>query len=234
MPASGRTSAGLARVTGLHAIGQTIKRNHRAPRQVPIKSEAPVIPVVKPKGVDSGCQTEEPSYMDRMYDALSKAPVGTNNAQNAYTNKANVMTVKSAELISKPPFVLAELQTTCEKVTPGYFFFSKPNVSQEPAITNGGCDVDLVYRLKMFAAFQTRSMQLATTLKQRCIKILDEYDMTKFSEDEKYSLVMHAVAEAMVVDPLELMMFERLKEANAQLQVFKQEIANFQSSPHPA
>lgn len=166
-----------------------------------------------------------------------------NELQNVKSKKQNILSIKTEENRKKPPFHFQHMSTyrantTLEKAIDIVALRSNIGggleewlrtkcAANRKAATFGGCDVDLVYKLKSHAAFQTRSMQLATTLKNRCMKYLDEYDLSKWTEREKYDLMMYAVCEAMVVDKMELMLFERLKEEAASYKRFKEGSSNF-------
>lgn len=64
-------------------------------------------------------------------------------------------------------------------------------------------DADLVYALKMEAAFQQRSVSLLLQLKQKARKWLAAWDLSAYTSQEIYEMAMKAVGQAMLVDEWE-------------------------------
>lgn len=65
-------------------------------------------------------------------------------------------------------------------------------------------DVDLVYALKMEAAFIPRSISLLTQLKQKARKWLNNWDLSNYTSEAIYKMTMNAIAQAMLVDQEEM------------------------------
>lgn len=65
-------------------------------------------------------------------------------------------------------------------------------------------DVDLVYALKMEAAFQPRTQTLLLQLKQKARKFLAGFDMSAYSTKEQYEMAMKAIGQAMLVSTEEM------------------------------
>lgn len=70
-------------------------------------------------------------------------------------------------------------------------------------------DVDLVYALKMEAAFIPRSISLLQQLKQKARKWLAGWDMSLYTSQQIYEMTMNAIGQAMLVDTHE----ERVRAA---------------------
>lgn len=64
-------------------------------------------------------------------------------------------------------------------------------------------DSDLVYVLKMDAAFQQRSVSLLLQLKQKARKWLAGWDMSAYTSQQIYEMAMKAIGQAMLVDEWE-------------------------------
>lgn len=65
-------------------------------------------------------------------------------------------------------------------------------------------DVDLVYALKMEAAFQPRTTNLLLQLKQKARKFLAGWDMSAYSTKEQYEMAMKAIGQAMLISTEEM------------------------------
>lgn len=64
-------------------------------------------------------------------------------------------------------------------------------------------DVDLVYHLKMEAAFVPRTPQLLVQLKHRARKWMAQWDCSHYSSKEQYRIMMAAIGQAMCIDQWE-------------------------------
>lgn len=64
-------------------------------------------------------------------------------------------------------------------------------------------DVDLVYALKLEAAFVPRSVSLMLQLKQKAKKWLGNWDLSAYTSEQVYRMVVGAVGQAMLVDQAE-------------------------------
>lgn len=142
-----------------------------------------------------------------------------NYAKNCYSAKIDDLTVLDPENVVKPPFTFTALNTMRPKTfTDKFIEFVTRRPGGRQAINAGRCDLDLVYRLKMYAALQPRTMCLANSLKMRAIRMIDEYNLKDLDSAFIYDLVMYSVAEAMVIDQAELDLRKRIKQ-DARVQV---------------
>lgn len=65
-------------------------------------------------------------------------------------------------------------------------------------------DADLVYALKMEAAFQPRTTSLLLQLKQKARKFLAGWDMSAYSSQQQYEMAMKAIGQAMLISTEEM------------------------------
>nr|QQP18779.1 hypothetical protein 1 [Soybean thrips tombus-like virus 2] len=115
---------------------------------------------------------------------------------NVKSVKFNEHSTVDKETIERPPFV-TELVPTFK--TPGKlrkFINVTFGLPPKEARTSYKVDEDLLHRLRLYAAFQPRTMSLANSLKMRAIRYFDDHNATNLTSAMQYRLIMNSVTEA--------------------------------------
>lgn len=86
---------------------------------------------------------------------------------------------------------------------------------------SGMSDSDMTYYLKMSAALQPRTTALATTLRNKAIRFMTEFDCGATSLEEAYRMIMASVAEALAIDPMEELVAKTMADDKKQLDVMQ-------------
>lgn len=105
--------------------------------------------------------------------------------------QANLLNIRETESqLEKPVFVLQDFTPKTLVDT-----HCKRSVNKKMVT-----DDDLVYYLKLEAAFLERTPLLHVQLKMKAQRFLKEFDMSLYTQKEKYQMVLRAVASAMLID----------------------------------
>lgn len=162
---------------------------------------------------------------------LGKTDVATlnNEAPNFKTPKIDHLTRRTEEHQKKAPFVFSD-QPTQPRPAPllsakVYTRLYKPFTC--PAVNDGRVDKDLLYHLRLYSAFQPRTLTLANSLKMRAIRWMGDYNCRGLGSDDIYHIVVNTVIEAFTIDEHEM----RIKARVAQDTMFKENNAYFRSGP---
>lgn len=163
-------------------------------------------------------------------------PTHTKNKQemvNIKTIKNNSEARKGTDLEKKPDFAFDNHAVRVYK--PPFFskrcmqrYYRPVHLFNREAVTNGRVDTDLVYNLKLYSAFQPRTISLANSLKMRAIRWMNDFNMSDvISSQEMYEIVINSVVEAMQIDVNE----KRIKKRDEQDNQFKSWNEYFRSGP---
>lgn len=131
----------------------------------------------------------------------------------AYKSKKNYASVLRTDFEKKPQWLHDEYvreipRNPVWEAVRRLFGFKKPKISR----CSKASDSDLVYFLKMSSCFMPRTTNLACSLKNKAIRFLTEFDMGELTMKEAYTMLVNSVAEALVVDPLEVTFAKRIRD----------------------
>jgi len=99
---------------------------------------------------------------------------------------------------------------------PGYFERRKLRAQPLPASD------ELVFKLKLEAAFRPRTPELFLQLKNKAVRYLEQFDTTQLTQRALYNLVVNAVGEAMTIGQEEANVRQALKNSEQLRETHKQ------------
>lgn len=210
----------------------------RAPaRQVPVP--APRRPARRERRVDNvpdivtelqeevrrlRAELEELRGAQGMGGAILPAPavLEGNSPKNEMANfrsiKRDQDTERSADHMKKPPMVF-DAEKWRRPVAPRTASLTSPRVltrlwqtRHRDAVTADRVDSDLLYHLRLYSAFQPRTLTLVNSLKMRAIRWMGDFNCVGLDSQEIYTIITNTVIEAFTIHEEERKLKTRIAE----------------------
>lgn len=135
-----------------------------------------------------------------------------NFIRNIKSKKVNDLSTIDEDMVKRPPMVfdsavVKKTPTRLGKLINGVF-----GREAKDARTTGKVDEDLLYHLRLYSAFQPRTMAMANSLKMRALRFIDDHNSTNLTSFAQYELIIASVTEAMIPGKMELTFRKRMEE----------------------
>lgn len=163
------------------------------------RGSPPPVPNAPPLHIDIAVGTEQPELQIR-----DEAPVGAplyrmTNKKKVYSAGVKQMhplhVLPDKEQEEAPLFIYDPVGCT-----PAKLFDRATPCQRKKLIASFKTDKDLLYFLKLQAAFLPRNESLLPMLKMKATKFMSQYDCSYLTAEQHYKIIMHAIGMAMLVD----------------------------------